>query len=141
MKLYLYRAKSDEEFIDIAKREGCDTVVVQSRIKARHFAKAARIGAAAFFEYFVKMSANTTPITRKVVFKKLVFERTAVDRGAMDEGERKKSAIELLLLCEKTAEGLRAKIPGATVMLTKPDGEIIDLEQLHRDAAEYGVSV
>lgn len=139
MKMFLSKARSEEEFVDIAKKEGCEMVIVQPLLKARHFAKAAAIGISGFYQYVLKMSASTKAMNRKVIFKKPIFERNA-DETWNDEA-RQKSRIEALLLGEKKVEELRRQLPGATVTFMRLNGEIIDLEQVHADVVKHGVSI
>lgn len=139
MKLFLTKAKSEEEFIEVAKKDGCETVVVQPALKSRHFPKAAAIGISRFYQYVLKMSATTKAMDRKVIFKKPIFERTADE--TWNEEERQKSRIRIYLEGEKEVEELRKQLAGVTVTYMKLNGQAIDLEQIHSDAAKYGVSI
>jgi len=139
MKLFLHKAMCEEEFIAAAKKEGCDRVTVQPFKKARHFAHAATTGITGYFEYFLKISAIAAQGRRKVKLKKVTFERIADETWS--EEEREKSRIRVFLLGEKEAEKLQKELPDVRVTLMHLDGESIDLKQLHRDAAERGVSI
>lgn len=139
MKFFLRKVMSEEEFISDAKKEGCDTVTVQPFKKSRHFAHAATTGIGGYFEYFLKITASAAQGRRKVKLKKPMFERVADETWS--EEEREKSRIRVFLLGEKEVEELRKELPDATIELMHLDGEPTDREQLHRDAAERGVSI
>lgn len=139
---FRYRAKSIEEFVEVIKREGCKTAIVEPYLVPKGCADTASVGFIGAFQYMLEFTA-TTPRGRKIVCRQRLFERFGSDRGFADAEERRNAAIKLFLLGEQKVKELRAKLPSISIDLIGPNGPMDDAmyAKLHQDAATCGVSI
>jgi len=141
--LFRYKANSVEEFVEVMKREGCKTALVEPCSAAKSGADTASVGVIADFQYMLEFTA-TTPRGRKIVYRQRLFERFGSDRGFADAEDRRNAAIKLFLLGKQKVKELQAKLPGVSVDLIGPNGRPMDdamYAKLHQDAATCGVSI
>jgi len=141
--LFLHKAKSVEEFVEVMKREGCKTALAEPYSAVEDGADTASVGVIANFQYMLEFTA-TTPHGRKIAYRERLFERFGSDHGFADAEERRSAAIKLFLLGEQKVKELRAKFPSISVDLIGPNGRPMDdamYAKLHQGAATCGVSV
>ena len=65
---FRYKAKSVEEFVEVMKKEGCKTALVEPYSAAKGGADTASVGVIAVFQYMLEFTA-TTPRGRKIVYR------------------------------------------------------------------------
>ena len=140
---FQHKAKSIEDFIEVMKRERCNTAVVEPNKTSKDGAKTKAVGLITDFQYILEFTA-ITPRGRKVVYRQNLFKRFGSDFGYADAEDRRNATIKLFLLGEQKVKELQAKLPTVSVDLIGPNDRPMNDEmyaKLHQDAATCSVSV
>ena len=141
--LFRYKTRSVEEFVNVVKRERCESARVGLRLNTRNATETASVGVIANFQYVLELTA-TTLRGRKVFYNEGLFERFGSDSGFADAEGRRNAAIKGLLLAERKVRELQTMLPGVSVRLIDPTGRPMSdatFAKLHQDAESCGVSV
>lgn len=138
-----YKVKSFEEFVELMKREGCRSAVVEPYTVITDKARVAGMGVATPVQYMLDFT-TTTPRGRKVVYGECFFERIMIGSAILDQEDSHRAKIEIFLRGEQKVRELQEKLPGVSVdLLLGLNGQPLDnmmYAEIHREAAACGVS-
>lgn len=105
------KAKSLDEFISIAEKEGSDLIEAKLVTKLKSFsAYTVESGFIGNFEYGAKFKTSTKS-KRPVILKEIYMIRFGSERGKIDENERDFYDLRLYATVHKMVEKIEEKLP------------------------------